>query len=36
MANPKDTNAKDFSSWFDGLKAEFRKIIWPTQDDIKK
>jgi len=23
-------------SWFDGLKAEFRKIIWPTRDDIQK
>ena len=22
--------------WFDGLKAEFRKIIWPTRDDIQK
>lgn len=23
-------------SWFDGLKAEFRKIIWPSQQDIAK
>ena len=22
--------------WLDGLKAEFRKIIWPTRDDIQK
>ena len=22
--------------WIDGLKAEFRKIIWPTRDDIQK
>ncbi len=22
--------------WFDGLKAEFRKIIWPTRDDLQK
>ncbi len=22
--------------WFDGLKAEFRKIIWPSRDDIQK
>ena len=36
MANPKDTNTKDMSKWFDGMKAEFRKIIWPTQDDIRK
>ena len=21
-------------SWFTGLKAEFRKIIWPTRDTI--
>ena len=23
-------------SWFDGLKAEFRKIIWPDQKSIGK
>ncbi len=22
------------TSWFTGLKAEFRKIIWPTKDAI--
>ena len=22
--------------WIDGLKAEFRKIIWPTREDIQK
>ena len=22
--------------WLDGLKAEFRKIIWPTFEDIRK
>ena len=22
--------------WFDGLKAEFRKIIWPSREDIQK
>jgi preprotein translocase subunit SecE len=21
-------------SWFDGLKAEFRKIIWPNRDTL--
>lgn len=21
-------------SWFDGLKAEFRKIIWPSRDTL--
>ncbi len=33
MAKTDDTRKK---SWFDGLKAEFRKIIWPTRDDIQK
>jgi len=23
-------------SWFDGLKAEFRKIIWPNKQDLVK
>ncbi|MDO4522023.1 MAG: preprotein translocase subunit SecE [Eubacteriales bacterium] len=23
-------------SWSDGLKAEFRKIIWPKKDDLVK
>ena len=23
-------------SWVDGLKAEFKKIIWPTQETITK
>jgi len=22
--------------WWDGVKAEFRKIIWPTKDDLVK
>ena len=22
--------------WIDGLKAEFRKIIWPNRDDVQK
>ena len=22
------------TSWFTGLKAEFRKIIWPTKDSL--
>ena len=29
-----ETAAK--KSWFEGLKAEFKKIIWPTRDDIQK
>lgn len=23
-------------SWFEGLKAEFKKIIWPTKQDLTK
>ena len=33
MANS-DSNSK--AKWFDGLKAEFRKIIWPNRDDLIK
>ncbi len=33
MANS-DSNSK--AKWFDGLKAEFRKIIWPNREDIAK
>ena len=33
MANTDNANKK---SWFEGLKAEFRKIIWPSRDDIQK
>lgn len=24
------------TSWVTGLKAEFRKIIWPTKEDVAK
>jgi preprotein translocase subunit SecE len=33
MANSEITPKK---SWVDGLKAEFRKIIWPSQQDLVK
>ena len=23
-------------TWWEGVKAEFRKIIWPTQEDLAK
>ena len=23
-------------SWIDGMKAEFRKIIWPSKEDLAK
>ena len=33
MGNADSTPNK---SWMDGLKAEFKKIIWPTQQDLVK
>lgn len=33
MGNSESTPKK---SWFDGLKAEFRKIIWPGKQDLVK
>lgn len=33
MANSDTKSAKN---WTEGLKAEFRKIIWPTRQDIVK
>ena len=33
MAKQENATTK---KWFDGLKAEYRKIIWPTKDDIQK
>lgn len=30
-----DSDSK-IKTWFDGLKAEFRKIIWPTREDVTK
>ncbi|MBO7711287.1 MAG: preprotein translocase subunit SecE [Lachnospiraceae bacterium] len=33
MAKKEDAGSK---KWFDGLKAEFRKIIWPNREDIQK
>ena len=33
MANTESTPKK---SWVEGLKAEFRKIIWPNQQDLVK
>ena len=33
-----DSNAKKApkKSWFDGLKYEYRKIIWPDKTDLAK
>ena len=33
MADKAEKNQK---SWFDGLKAEFRKIIWPDRKTLVK
>lgn len=30
------TESTPKKSWFDGLKAEFRKIIWPAKQDLVK
>lgn len=30
-----DNNGKK-TSWFDGLKLEFKKIVWPTKKQLKK
>lgn len=37
----KDNKAKDkkgfsFSSWFNAHKAEYRKIVWPTRQEVVK
>ena len=28
--------AKTGGGWWDGMKSEFRKIIWPTKEDVTK
>ncbi len=33
MAKEENAGTK---KWIDGLKAEFKKIIWPTREDIQK
>ncbi|MDD2957551.1 MAG: preprotein translocase subunit SecE [Lachnospiraceae bacterium] len=35
MGNAKAENTPK-KSWFEGLKAEFHKIIWPSQQDLVK
>jgi preprotein translocase subunit SecE len=34
--NAVETAAKKSGSWFKGLKAEYKKIIWPGRDDVTK
>ena len=33
-AKAEKTNKSPVESWFDGIKAEFRKIIWPDQKSL--
>lgn len=33
MADPKKTQK---ASWFKGMKAEFKKIVWPDQKSLTK
>ena len=34
--NAVENAAKKGGSWFKGLKAEYKKIIWPGKDEITK
>ena len=33
---PKKTEKTQKKSWFKGLKAEFKKIIWPDKETVAK
>ena len=35
MAKEKKTAAKT-GGWWDGMKSEFRKIVWPSREDVTK
>ena len=36
MAEGKKKNDAVKTRWIDGLKSEFRKIIWPDKEDLAK
>ena len=36
MANTDKAEKSSFKSWFNGLKAEFKKIIWPDRKSLVK
>ena len=36
MGDSAKTSKAPKKSWFDGLKAEFKKIIWPDKKDLSK
>ncbi len=34
MGKDKEDKSQNKANWFDGLKSEFHKIIWPTQESV--
>ncbi len=36
MAKSAKTEVSPVKKWVNGLKAEFKKIIWPTRQDVVK
>ena len=34
--NAVENAAKKSGSWFKGLKAEYKKVIWPNKEEIRK
>ena len=34
--NAVEKAAKKSGSWFKGLKAEYKKVIWPNRDEVTK
>ena len=34
--NAVENAAKKSESWFKGLKAEYKKVIWPNKEDVRK
>lgn len=37
MSNKQETSAPALKrSWFQGLKSEFSKIVWPSKDSLKR
>ncbi|MCD8249890.1 MAG: preprotein translocase subunit SecE [Lachnospiraceae bacterium] len=36
MGETKSAGKDHKQSWFKGMKAEFKKIVWPTRSDLTK
>ncbi|MCC8139308.1 MAG: preprotein translocase subunit SecE [Lachnospiraceae bacterium] len=36
MGETKSADKDRKQSWFKGMKAEFKKIVWPTRSDLTK